>query len=297
MEIQFAVFTSKPIPALGSFPDPSSPDAGLWSPMSCTLVYTANAALLVDCPTSIAATEELASWVTKTLPVGCKLRHFITSHAHGDHFFGFPVLQDRFPGIKAVATQKVVEGVATQYGPALYDGMWKPLFPTSDKGTGLPDKKVEFESLPPGHEVDLDGHLVRVHDVPHGDTHANSFIHVPDLGLVVAGDIVYNGDCHQHLGEANTGTKRAQWLTALSQIGELEPKIVVPGHTFTPPSEPNDATALWMLESTKEYIKGFEEELGKARSAEDLFKRMRSRYPRWNLWILEWACNSGFSSR
>ncbi|KAL1615338.1 hypothetical protein SLS54_009119 [Diplodia seriata] len=296
MAIKFAIYTSHPFPTAAPSPDQPSNDAGLWSPLSCTLVYTPKTAILVDCPASVGPTADLASWIRATLPVGCTLKHFIASHAHGDHFLGLPVLRQSFPGITATGTRSVVGGIAEQYASPTYDGLWKLAFPPAADGTGLPDDeeaKVDFVALPPSNEIDLDGHPVRAIDVPHGDTHANSFVHVPELDLVVAGDIVYNADCHQWLGEACTQEKRDRWVDALAQIAALKPKIVVPGHTFTPTSEPDEAVAMSMLTSTEDYIRGFEEELAKADNESDQFGRMRARYSRWNLYILNGGCQAG----
>ncbi|KAH6880708.1 beta-lactamase-like protein [Thelonectria olida] len=297
MTIQFSIYTCQPIPTEAAAPDVSSKDAGLWSPLSCTLIYTPSSAVLVDCPPTVAATTELAAWVKSTLPAGCTLKHFIASHAHGDHFMGFPILQDAFPGVTAVATQNVVEGVSHQYSPQLYEGLWKQNFPTTETGTGLPSAKADIVPLPQSNELDLDGLLIKVYDVPHGDCQANSFVHVPELDLVVAGDIVYNGDCHQWLGEASTQKKRDEWVEAVSQIAALKPKVVVPGHTFSPALEPNESQAASMLKGTVDYIRGFEEELGKAESEEDLYGRMRARYSRWNLFILFGGCRAGMAAR
>ncbi|KAL5596691.1 hypothetical protein BROUX41_006617 [Berkeleyomyces rouxiae] len=297
MTIQFSIYTCPPISTAAPSPDKTSQDAGLWSPLSCTLIYTRNTAVLVDCPPTIAATHELASWVTSILPAGCILKYFIASHAHGDHFFGFPVLEKTFPDIKAISTKSVAEGVEEQYTPALYNGLWTSHFPSNESGGGLPELHAKFTVLPPSNELNLDGHLIKLHDVPHGDTHANSFVYVPELGLVVAGDIVYNGDCHQWLGEAASPSKRNQWVESLSQIAALKPKVIVPGHTFKPMSEPDENRALAMLEGTKTYIEAFAEELGVAESENGLFQSMRAQYPRWNLWILSGSCHSAFAKK
>lgn len=213
------------------------------------------------------------------------------------HFLGIPVLQDTFLGITAIGTKTVVEGVAQQYSPQIYDGLWKQTFPTTEPGSRVPLTKGNFFPLPSSNELDLNGHVLKLFDVPHGDTHANSFVHVPELGLVVAGGIVYNGDCHQWLGEASTQEKRDQWIEALSHIAALKPKVIVPGHTFTPTSEPNESLTASMLKGTKEYIKGFEEELGMAASEEDLFERMKARYSRWNLNLLDAGCKAGMLAK
>ncbi|KDN65528.1 putative metallo-beta-lactamase superfamily protein [Colletotrichum sublineola] len=298
MAIQVAVYLCRPIPTGLPSPDPSSKDSSYWSPLCCTLIYTPTTAVLVDCPPSVDATNELASWVRSTLPPGCTLKHFVASHAHGDHFFGFPELKTAFPSVTATGTKSVVEGVAQQYSAQTYKEMWEGTFPPSEaSGTGMPEAKAEFVPLPPSNEIDLDGHLVKAYDVPHGDTHANSYLHVPDLGLVVASDIVYNGDCHQWLAEADTQEKRDGWMEALEQIEALKPRMVVPGHTFEPMSEPDEAVAMSMLKGTKNYVKAFEEELEKAVSEDELFNAMRTRFSRWNLWILSAGCRVGITSK
>lgn len=295
MALKFATYISSPIPTAFPSPDSSSPDSGLWSPMSCTLIYTPSSAVIIDCPTSIAATRDLAAWIRGTLPAGCALKLFLATHAHGDHFFGFPVLEDHFPGIRAAASRYVIKGVEAQYAPELYEGLWKVGFPSSPSGTGLPGRRVEFQPLSESNQIDLGGgQVIRVHDIQHADTHYSSYAHVPDLGLVVAGDIVYNGDCYQYLVEADSAERRAKWIGAVSEIAALDPKIVIPGHSFHVRSEPDVRYARAMLESNREYIRGFEEELGKASDAAELFQLMRKRFNRWNLWILKQSCEAAF---
>ncbi|KAL1871077.1 hypothetical protein Daus18300_004822 [Diaporthe australafricana] len=297
MALKFATYICPPIPTALPSPDPSSPDSSLWQPLSCTLIYTPSSALIIDCPLSIAATRDLAAWIKGTLPAGCTLNLFLATHAHGDHFFGFPVLEDHFPGIQAVASRFVVEGVAAQYAPDLQEGLWKPGFPSTPSDNGIPQRQANFKSLPRSNEVYLDGvKLVKVHDVLHSDTHYSSFVHVPDLDLVVAGDVAYNGDCHQYLVEANSVERRAKWIQALADIAALEPKIVIPGHSFHVRSEPDAQYAKAMLDGNTAYIRGFEEELKEASDAKDLFQRMRKRFNRWNLWILSQSCEAAFET-
>lgn len=297
MALKFATFICPPIPTAFPPPDPSSPDSGLWSPLCCTLIYTGSSAVIVDCPPSTAAARDLAAWVRGTLPAGCTPELFLATHAHGDHFFGFPVLEDHFPGIRAVASRYVLEGVVAQYAPGLYEGLWEVGFPPSPSGTGLPGRRAEFGPLPESNQIHLGGGgVIEVHDVGHADTHFSSFVHVPDLDLVVGGDIVYNGDCYQYLVEANNAQRREEWVEAVSEIAALEPKIVIPGHSFHVRSEPDARYARAMLESNIAYIRGFEEELRRASGAGELFQLMRKRFNRWNLWILKQSCDAAFGA-
>ncbi|CCT69225.1 related to Zn-dependent hydrolases, including glyoxylases [Fusarium fujikuroi] len=296
MSLKFAIYTCQPIPTKVHSPDASSKDSGFWSPLSITLLYTPTTALVVDCPATVYPTRELAEWIKSQLPPSSTLKYFVCTHAHGDHFFGLPVLEEQFPGLQAYATKAVAEGIDLQQSPEIRDAVWANTFLPAKDGSGLPDAKSVFQALPTSNEFHLDGHLLRLYDVAHGDTHANSFIHVPKLDLVVAGDIVYNGDCHQWLGEASSSEKRTQWLAALEQIRSLRPKIVVPGHTFNPSSTPNERIAIAMLTSTADYIHGFVEELAAATSEKNLFERMRFRYDRWNLYLLAGSSKAGWNN-
>jgi hypothetical protein len=58
--------------------------------------------------------------------------------------------------------------------------------------------------------VDLEGHDLVVVEVGHTDTDYTTFLHVPSVGLVVAGDVAYN-DVHLYLAESNAQTRR-EWI-------------------------------------------------------------------------------------
>ncbi len=134
-------------------------------------------------------------------PRGEKLQYLYTTHAHGDHFFGNPVLLKHFPEAICVATSSVVEGIKQHLLNRL--AMWQMWFPNGQ----IPDGQIIPNPLPANGEFYVDGQSFFGVNVVHSDTHASSFLHVPSLKLVVAGDIVY-GDCFQFLAEANTAEKR-----------------------------------------------------------------------------------------
>lgn len=173
MSLKFSIYTCLPIPTKAPSPDASSKDSGLWQPQSVTLLYTPTTALVVDCPATVNPTRELAEWIKSQLPLGSTLKYFVCTHAHGDHFFGLPVLEEHFPGLQAYATKAVAEGIDLQQSPEIMDSFWNNIFLSSKDGSGLLDAKSVFQALPTSNEFNLDGHLLKLYDVPHGDTHAN----------------------------------------------------------------------------------------------------------------------------
>ena len=118
----------------------------------------------------------------------------------------------------------------------------------------------------------LEGQQLRAIELGHTDTDGTSALHVPSIGLVVAGDAVY-GDVHLYLGEAK-GTGTRAWLGALDTIEKLHPRAVVAGH-----KRDGDADSPEDIDRTRRYIEGFTAEAAKARSLTDLYQAMVALYP------------------
>jgi glyoxylase-like metal-dependent hydrolase (beta-lactamase superfamily II) len=275
--LQVDVYCAPIIPAVTGSKEPNKQ---LWSPICCTLIQGPTSAVLVDTPTTIELSKGLLEWVKKTAP-GKKLMYIYTTHAHGDHFFGNPIILAEFPEAKSVATSFVIDGIRD----ALTEknlAHWEKMFPDQ-----LPDGQVIPDALPTNGEFFIDGHSLYGINVAFSDTQNSSFLHVPSLGLVVSGDIVY-GECFQHLGEANTAQKRKHWLDALDQIAALKPSLVVPGHKRT-----SQLDGPYLIDLTREYIIAFEEEINRWKDADKVEAAMKKRYPhRWNDFILGQSCSS-----
>ncbi|PSN59198.1 Metallo-hydrolase/oxidoreductase [Corynespora cassiicola Philippines] len=256
----------------------------IWSPISCTLIHGPSSAALIDTPINVEQNEALAKWIAETIPKK-QLKYIYTTHAHPDHFIGVPILEKAFPGVQFIATRNVADGIIAQYD--FYDAMWPALFPNQ-----LPEGKPVPKPLPESNEFFIDGEKLQGIDVGHADNQYSSFLHVPSLHLVAAGDIVY-GDCHQHFGEAKTPEKRKEWLNAIDQIEALKPQIVVAGH-----KRATQADGPYLMQSTREYIYTFEKELAKASSSSALCDRMVELYPqRWNLFIIDFSSKQSFAAK
>ncbi|PYH87318.1 metallo-beta-lactamase superfamily protein [Aspergillus uvarum CBS 121591] len=282
MSLQVDVYVAPPIRAETGSEDPSKQ---WWSPISCTLIQGPTSAVLVDTPISVQQSEDLAAWIKTTAP-GKNLRYIFTTHAHCDHFFGNPVIRKHFPSVVCVATSRVVQGIERTLATSI--PRWTGWFPG---GQFQAEEQIIPEALPESGEFSIDGHSLFGVPVKHSDTEASSFLHVPVLRLVVAGDIVY-GDCFQFLAEARTAEKRQDWLQALDQIDALKPSIVVPGH-----KRASQADGPYLIEATRQYILAFEEKVNQLRDADRVEEAMKKRYPqRWNRYLLQVSCASSVSA-
>lgn len=284
LPLQVDTYVCPPIKTVTGLPEP---DRQWWQPITSTLIHGPTSAVLVDPPITTDQSEMVADWIESILSLypGKTLKSIYVTHAHGDHFFGAPVIQKRFPGVEILATATVLEGIKVMYSPEVHEGVWAKWFPNGQ----LPVEKKLPAALPPSNEFFIDGEVFKAYDVS-SDCEKSSFLHVPSIKLVVGGDVVY-GDCHQHLGEANTAEKRQRWLDALTLIDSLKPNVVIPSHKRASQSD-----GAHLVDATRRYILDFArwgEEIKKddsieaAKKSEALFTRIKKGYPhRWNEWLL-----------
>jgi glyoxylase-like metal-dependent hydrolase (beta-lactamase superfamily II) len=133
----------------------------------------------------------------------------------GDHFFGIG-LQNRFPNARAVAMPDVVKVMRQQASPEYIANFWNVRYPGQ-----IPERLVIAEELN-GNVIELEGRDLVVVEVGHTDTDHTTCLHIPSVGLVVAGDAAYN-DVHLYLVESNSQT-RPEWISALDTIELLKPR-------------------------------------------------------------------------
>ena len=123
-----------------------------------------------------------------------------------------------------------------------------------------------------GNVIDLEGHDLIVVPLGHTDIENTTCLHVPSIGLVVAGDAAYNG-VHLHLAESNPHTRR-EWIAALDKIEALNPSAVIAGHKR---AENDDSPRI--IEETRQYIRDFERLAAITTTARELFDKMLELYP------------------
>ena len=260
-----------------------------FSQTAITLISGQHTAILVDCPPTFATATSLADWLDKKLN-GKKLTHIYITHGHGDHFFGVPVLQKRFPGLQIVATNGTIAHAADNIAPATFDGFWGALFPN----TQLPPQTETWTPLPASNTITLEGHTLQAITVGFTDTYNSTVLHVPSLSLVVAGDVVY-GSYYQYLVEAHTPELRAEWIRALRKVEDLDPKFVVPSHM-----QEWDGFSAEHIQRTKAFINAWgaeikDVELGKEGGKDELKDRIESAFPeRKGDFILDVAAAAAF---
>ncbi len=241
--------------------------------MASTLILGQKDAVLVDAFMTAEQANDLARWIA------AKQRNLTTiyiTHGHGDHWFGVGTILERFPSAKVVTTPRSLQVMRRNVSAEMLEGAWKVAFPGQ-----IPDKLVMAAALE-GNVIDLEGHDLVVVELGHTDTDHTTCLHVPSIGLVVAGDAAYN-DVHLYLAES-TPEKRLEWIAALDKIEALKPRAVVACH-----KRPGNDDDPRIIEETRQYIRDFDRLAETTRTAEELYREMLQLYPNrinpgWALW-------------
>ena len=269
--LKWEVFVTPGIP-IASPSRPPGVQETYFQAMASTLIYGKRDAILVDAFMTVKQANALADWVASK---NKNLTTIYITHGHGDHWFGVGTLLKRFPNARGVATPntiKVMQGNASPQGLAA----WGAGFPGQ-----IPEKLVMAEQLE-GNVIELEGRELFVVELGHTDTDHTTCVHVPSIGLVVAGDAAYN-DVHLYLVESSAQT-RQEWIAALDKIESLDPHAVVASHK-RPENDDNPR----IIEETRKYIRDFDRLAETTKTAQELYEKMLKLYPTrvnpgWALW-------------
>lgn len=234
-----------------------------WVANSSTLIYGKQDAVLVDTLLTIDQSRTLLDWVVAS---GKNLTAIYITHGHGDHCFGIAPLLQRFPRAKAIAIPQVVDAMREQTSPAVVDNFWRSLFPGQ-----IPDRLLVAETLV-GNEFQLEGNQFIAVNAGRTDTAHSTYLYVPSIGLIVAGDVVYNG-IHPYLGETDKQS-RLEWISALDKLESLKPRAVIAGHKV--PENEDDPR---IIGETRKYLHDFNRLDEATETARQLYDAMLELYP------------------
>ncbi|MDF5757298.1 MBL fold metallo-hydrolase [Spongiactinospora sp. TRM90649] len=258
--LSYDVFVSEPIPTTGTLPTGARQE---WSPISTTLVSGDTDAILVDPPFTVEQTRRVGDRVERS---GKRLTHIYVTHGHGDHWFGAALLAERFPGALVHATEGTIRLMRDSVA-GRRKAFWDDLFPGQ-----LPDLQVTAQVIP-ADGLTLEGHALNAVEVGRSDCDDSTVLHVPSLGLVVAGDVAYN-NVHQYLADGGLDGGIDAWLRAIDKVRALRPNAVVAGHKdATRADDPR------ILDETAEYLRTADRVLADKPTARAFFDKMTRRYP------------------
>src|SRR6202142_2001205 len=122
----------------------------------------------------------------------------------------------------------------------------------------------------------LEGQELRIIKQGRTDSPDSTSLYVPSIGLIVAGDVVYN-QCRMYVGDT-TPESRKNWITRGERLAGLAPTTVVAGHKK--PGAPDQAAT---IQDTRRYLEGFARLQTPAKSDQLPRDQMTPSIPHWVL--------------
>jgi glyoxylase-like metal-dependent hydrolase (beta-lactamase superfamily II) len=228
-----------------------------------TLIYGPTEGILVDTQGLKTDAERVADLVAER---HIKLKAIFITHGHDDHFMGIDVLRRRFPGTPVYMAPAGLKET----------NRWSPRILRSLRRSSpaqAPDTVESPEAAPA--RLSVDGEDVQVFPDRQGDAFipSNSYLWIPSIRAIIAGDIVFAG-VHPYLS-GSTEKSRTRWLKSLDELSAQHPTVVVAGHKASAATP--DAPAA--IDTMRRYITTLDSLKDKAESSDDLAARMRAIFP------------------
>jgi glyoxylase-like metal-dependent hydrolase (beta-lactamase superfamily II) len=228
--------------------------------VNSTMISGEKDMLVIDPQFSLSEAHRLAAEILESKK---NLVTIYITHPHPDHLFGLAVLHQAFPNAKIVALPATVNGAKTGW-PARQK-FW---FPTYGNNIPGPDPVLPEELSSP--MLTLEGEQFPITGGVQGDGPGNSFVYIPSLNAVVAGDTVFD---RVYFGVPKDKA-REDWMKTLDQISALKPVIVIPGHQG--PGAKNDMSAIAFM---KKYIADWDANVAKSKNAAEMKANVLKQYP------------------
>ena len=227
------------------------------------LVSGRTEAVLIDGGFTLPDGQAVANAIKAT---GKRLTTVYVSQSDPDYYFGLGPIKAAFPDARVIAAPAAVAAIKGSVEKKL--AVWGPQLKENGPQT-LAD--VVIPEAFDGKTLTVDGETI---EIVAADGLANRrYLFVRSLNAVFGGVMIFSG---VHVWTADTPTRelRATWIANLEKIAARKPAIVVAGHMTL--DVPTDVSG---VEHTMAYLKAFDEELAKAKSAAALKAAMEARFP------------------
>ena len=204
---------------------------GTWGWSNCGLVVSGRCALLVDTQFTVPLTRELLDAIEAGFP-GVEVATVVTTHANGDHCWGNQLLVDA----EIVGSAASAHGMAEEVQPEQLAALSGPNSPDTPLGDYMRRHFGVFDFTdvcvtPPTRtftdrlKVPVGDRVVELIQVGPAHTDGDVIVHVPDAGVLYAGDILFIGG-HPIMWTGPIDN----WITACDRILDTRANRIVPGH-------------------------------------------------------------------
>jgi glyoxylase-like metal-dependent hydrolase (beta-lactamase superfamily II) len=225
-----------------------------------TLVTGDKEAILVDAQFDLADAHRLVAQILESKKT---LTTVYVTHFHPDHYFGLVVIKQAFPKAKLVALPGAVAEIKKTWKDKVKQ--WQALY-----GDLVPAQPILPEPMT-GTTLTLEGQTLEIRGPSQGDSADNTYVWIPSLKTVIAGDIVYRG-VHPWTRETNAASRKA-WTKTLDDIAALKPTKVIAGH-----KDPKLDDSLAGVKQTRDYLEAFDAAVTSSKTAAELQQKMKAKF-------------------
>jgi len=218
--------------------------------------------MLVDAQLTKTSAEKVLQEIKETKKA---LSIIYITHEHADHFLGLEVFKEAYPEVRIIANSEVVGRINKVYQEKI--DKWKTIL-----GSGATSHMVAISKFDDNF-IQFENSKIEVLKNVQGDTDENTMLWIPGRRILIAGDVVVN-NVHVYTAETDSEA-RGKWLNTIKEIRELNPSVVIPGHSEL--GAPLDASTA--VDFTEQYLLVFEEELKKAKDPNSLINAMKEKFP------------------
>lgn len=202
-----------------------------WGLANCLLVAGPDP-LLVDTPYDGPMSRALIAAADRILPPGVSISTVVNTHANGDHSYGNMF----FPSAEIISTQSSLQHLCAEPTPQHMHHLSQNLSTDDPLGWYMDLHFSRFQygattTTPPTRtftgtlQLDVAGTKVELLEVGPAHTAGDLIVHLPEHGVVCAGDIAFSEDHPVHwTGPLSHVTKACETILALSC------DTIVPGH-------------------------------------------------------------------
>lgn len=228
--------------------------------VNSTIVAGEKDAVLIDAQFTLADAHRLVAAILESKK---NLTTIYITHFHPDHYFGLNVVKQAFPKAKIVTNAQSLAEIKKTWKAKLKQ--WAPMY-----GQLVPTEPVLPRVLAT-RSITLEGQTLEIRGPAQGDSPDNTYVWIPSIKTVIAGDIVYSG-VHPWTAETKPETRKA-WIKTLDEINALGPTTVIAGHKD--PKNKDDASA---IKQTKEYLEAFDAAVASSKTSAEAQQKVKAKY-------------------
>jgi len=113
--------------------------------------------------------------------------------------------------------------------------------------------------------------MLEIHGGVQGDDRNNSYVWIPSLETVIAGDLTYRG-VHVRTAETKAADRKA-WRKTLDEVAARKPTVVVAGH-----KDPKLDTSTAGIDQTRQYREAFDAAVASSENADEIQAKVKAKY-------------------